>query len=110
MALQESGEMYLETIYVLTKSSSFVRAVDISEHMGFSKPSVSRAMGLLKADGYITVDPQAGIRLTPRGLEVVYVSYAMLPDAPAGQDAMRQSDRLGMVWGSDALVHIDGAG
>jgi Mn-dependent DtxR family transcriptional regulator len=70
MALQESGEMYLETIYVLTKSSSFVRAVDISEHMGFSKPSVSRAMGLLKADGYITVDPQAGIRLTPRGLEV----------------------------------------
>ena len=47
MALQESGEMYLETIYILSEKSSFVRSVDVAEYMGFSKPSVSRGMGLL---------------------------------------------------------------
>ena len=49
MALQESGEMYLETILVLSRKSSYVRAIDVGEYMGYSKPSVSRAMGLLKA-------------------------------------------------------------
>ena len=48
MAIQESGEMYLKTIYVLSKKSSQVRAIDVGEYMGFSKPSVSRALGLLK--------------------------------------------------------------
>ena len=48
MALQESGEMYLETIYILLKENTTVRAIDVGEHMGFSKPSVSRAMGLLR--------------------------------------------------------------
>ena len=56
MALQESGEMYLETIYVLSKANSYVRSVDISEHMGYSKPSVSRAVHLLKGKGYIEMD------------------------------------------------------
>ena len=70
MALQESGEMYLETIYVLTKSSSFVRAVDISEHMGYSKPSVSRAVGILKQGGYILVDKDGFITLTDSGKAV----------------------------------------
>lgn len=51
MALQESGEMYLETIYILSKQSSGVRSIDVSEYMNFSKPSVSRAIGLLKEGG-----------------------------------------------------------
>ena len=53
MHLQESGEMYLETIYVLTKNKDSVRAIDIGEYMGYSKPSVSRALGLLKQGGYV---------------------------------------------------------
>ena len=70
MALQESGEMYLETIYVLSKSQNHVRSVDVSEHMGYSKPSVSRAMGILKASGYITVDADGFITLTASGKQV----------------------------------------
>ena len=56
MALQESGEMYLETIYILLKENPTVRAIDVGEYMGFSKPSVSRAMGLLKDSGYVSTD------------------------------------------------------
>lgn len=67
MALQESGEMYLETILVLSKKNPFVRSVDISEHMGYSKPSVSRAVGLLKAGEYITMDDNGHIFLTEAG-------------------------------------------
>lgn len=67
MHLQESGEMYLETILILSKKSSAVRAVDISEYMGFSKPSVSRALGLLREGGLITVDDDGYIRLTDAG-------------------------------------------
>ena len=54
MHLQESGEMYLETILILSQKSPYVRAIDVGEYMGFSKPSVSRAIGLLKNGGYIT--------------------------------------------------------
>ena len=53
MVLQESGELYLETIYVLSQKSSSVRAIDIGEYMGYSKPSVSRALGLLKDEGMV---------------------------------------------------------
>ena len=53
MHLQESGEMYLETIYLLSKNSDSVRSIDVCEKMGFSKPSVSRAVGLLKQGGYL---------------------------------------------------------
>ena len=70
MHLQESGEMYLETILVLSKKISAVRAIDISEYMGYSKPSVSRAVGLLKSGGFITVDKDGFITLTEDGLEV----------------------------------------
>ncbi len=70
MALQESGEMYLETILVLSRQNPFVRSIDISEHMGYSKPSVSRAVGLLKAGGYITMDGDGHITLTESGREV----------------------------------------
>ena len=70
MNLQESGEMYLETIHILSKKSASVRAVDISEHMGFSKPSVSRALGLLKSGGYVEADAEGHLTLTDIGLEV----------------------------------------
>ena len=67
MALQESGEMYLETIYVLNKANAQVRSVDISEHMGYSKPSVSRAVHLLVKKGYIVMDADGFITLTGEG-------------------------------------------
>ena len=70
MALQESGEMYLETILILSRQRGYVRAVDISEFMGYSKPSVSRAVGLLKSNGYITIDGESHISLSPSGREV----------------------------------------
>ena len=70
MALQESGEMYLETIHVLSKTNPHVRSIDISEHMGYSKPSVSRAVSILKQDGYILVDRDGFITLTESGRTV----------------------------------------
>jgi Mn-dependent DtxR family transcriptional regulator len=70
LALQESGEMYLETIYVLSKIHPHVRSIDISDHMGYSKPSVSRAVGILKTGGYILVDKDGFITLTDAGRKV----------------------------------------
>ncbi len=67
MSLQESGEMYLETIYVLSKESDTVRGIDIAEHMGFSKPSVSRGIGLLRAEGLVKNDKDGNIKLTEAG-------------------------------------------
>ena len=75
MSLQESGEMYLETIYILTEKSSQVRSIDICEYMGYSKPSVSRAVGLLKNGGYITVDDDGYIELTEVGKKVAFKIY-----------------------------------
>ena len=75
MAIQESGEMYLETIHVLSKKNGQVRSIDISEHMGYSKPSVSRAVGLLKTGGYILVDKEGFITLTEKGLSVAEKIY-----------------------------------
>ena len=69
MAMLESGEMYLETIYILSKKSPVVRAIDVGEYMGFSKPSVSRAVGLLKKDGYIVTDEAGSLNLTETGEE-----------------------------------------
>ena len=67
MALQESGEMYLETIYVLSQESSQVRAIDVGEYMGYSKPSVSRALGLLRDEGLLKKDDNGFIKLTEAG-------------------------------------------
>ena len=75
MHIQESGEMYLETIHVLLQKNGHVRSIDISEHMGYSKPSVSRAVGLLKNGGYIQVDRDGSITLTPAGLEMANKIY-----------------------------------
>ena len=75
MHLQESGEMYLETILVLTSHSPHGRAIDVGEYMGYSKPSVSRAMGLLKNGGYIKVDENGFITLLEPGREVAEMIY-----------------------------------
>lgn len=75
MALQESGEMYLESIHVLSKRNPHVRSVDISDYMGYSKPSVSRAVGILKSGGYILVDDDGFITLTETGREVAEKIY-----------------------------------
>ena len=81
MQLQESGEMYLETIYTLTRERASVRSIDVCEHMGFSKPSVSRALSLLKKEGYVVTDENAYLSLTEEGLEVaekIYRRHTML--------------------------------
>lgn len=73
--MQESGEMYLETIYLLSKEKTGVRSIDVAEAMGFSKPSVSRGVGLLKRDGYITVDEGGHLELTDFGLKLAKKIY-----------------------------------
>ena len=75
MHLQESGEMYLETIYILSQKQGAVRSLDIAMYMGFSKPSVSRAVGLLKQADYITVDPLGHITLTEAGRAIAAKIY-----------------------------------
>ena len=75
MVLKESGEMYLETIYILGKEKGFVRAIDVGAELGYSKPSVSRAMGILREGGFITVGQDGGISLTEAGLEVAERTY-----------------------------------
>ena len=67
MALQESGEMYLETIYVLSQQKAAVRSVDVADYMNFSKPSVSRAMGLLRDEGLLKKDTGNDLKLTEAG-------------------------------------------
>ena len=75
MNLQESGQMYLESIYVLSKNNPAVRSIDVVEYMNFSKPSVSRAIGLLKSGGYVTVSDDGYLSLTEVGLDVAEKIY-----------------------------------
>ena len=75
MHIQESGEMYLETIFVLLKEKNLVRSVDVAEHMGYSKPSISRAMGLLKKGNFIEIAPDGAITLTDAGVQVAEKIY-----------------------------------
>ena len=101
MRLQESGEMYLESIFVLSKKLNGVRSIDISEYMGYSKPSVSRAVSLLKNGGYIRMDEENFITLTESGFEIaqkIYERHTLLtemlvllgvPEEIAAQDACK---------------------
>lgn len=84
MALKASGEMYLETIYILSQKKSGVRSVDIAEYMSFSKPSVSRAVGILKKEKYIDVDKDGYITLTEQGALIagsIYDRHTVLSKA-----------------------------
>lgn len=75
MALHESAEMYLETIYQLTRERASVRSIDVAESMGYSKPSVSRAVGLLKKGGYLQMEKDGSLTLTESGLEIAQKVY-----------------------------------
>lgn len=81
MRMQESAEMYLEAIHVLHQTSGHVRSIDVSEYLGYSKPSVSRAVGLLKEGGYLVVDEDGGLILTESGREIgekIYERHTLL--------------------------------
>lgn len=83
MHLQESGEMYLESIYILSKKSNTVRSIDVVEYMGFSKPSVSRAVGILKKGGFVNTDKDGYLYLTEDGLTVakkIYERHTVITD------------------------------
>lgn len=75
MKIQESAENYLETIYILHKKTGSVRSIDVVNHLGFSKPSVSNAMKQFRENGYVTVDDGGFITLTDLGLEVAEKMY-----------------------------------
>ena len=101
MAMQESGEMYLETIYLLSRQSGSVRSIDVAEKMGYSKPSVSRAVGLLRNAGLLLMDETGGLKLTEAGEEKarrIYERHTVLSrllmklgvdEATATEDACR---------------------
>ena len=81
MHLHESGEMYLETILILSQKNTDVRSVDVAEYMGYSKPSVSRAIGLIKSGGYVMTDKNGHLLLTDTGREIaqkIYERHTML--------------------------------
>ena len=83
MTVRESGEMYLEAILVLAKKSGYVRSIDVSEYLGYSKPSVSRAMGILREGGYILVEKDGAITLTDSGkklAETIYERHMVLSE------------------------------
>ena len=75
MSIHESGQMYLETIYILSQNKSYVRAIDVGGHLGYSKPGVSRAMSILKKNGYVLVDADGAITLTESGMEIARTMY-----------------------------------
>lgn len=81
MQLYESAEMYLETIYILSQSSRNVRSIDVAEALGYSRPSVSRAVGLLKKEGYLSVNGEGSLVLTEKGQEIgakIYERHTIL--------------------------------
>ena len=107
MRIQESGEMYLEPILLLSQTSGHVRAIDVGEEMGYSKPSVSRAMGLLKNGGFIVVDADGAITLTDAGRELaekIYARHTLLTkflialgvdETTASEDACKMEHSIG---------------
>jgi len=94
MALHESAEMYLETIYTLAQSKSTVRSVDVAEALGYSRPSVSRAVGNLKQEGFLLMDKDGFLTLTPQGEETarkVYERHTVLTEALIALGVDRQT-------------------
>lgn len=101
MSVHESGEMYLEAILVLEKRNALVRSVDVAEYLGYSKPSVSRAMGILREENYIALGKSGGLKLTDKGrtlAETIYERHTILtqllvslgvPEETAAADACR---------------------
>ncbi len=75
MSVHESGEMYLEAILVLSQRKGTVRSIDVSEYLGYSKPSVSRAMGILRSGEYIVMDKDGSITMTDKGRQIAETIY-----------------------------------
>ena len=75
MALRESGEDYLESIYVLSERQGTVRSIDVAHYTGFSKPSISRAVGLLRDNGYVSIDQNGLLGLTESGMQIATSIY-----------------------------------
>ena len=121
MALQESGEMYLEAIYVLSQKSPAVHSVDVAEYLGYSKPSVSRAVGLLKNGGYLTVE-SGHLTLTQEGKEVgrkIFERHKVLTRclmalgvdvATAAEDACRLEHAISDTSFAAIKAHLEKAG
>ena len=122
MKILESGENYLETILMLKESKGSVRSIDIVRQMNFSKPSVSRAMSLLRENGYITMDKEGWIQLTESGMEVasrIYERHRLLtkwlmalgvsPEV-AAEDACRMEHDISKETFEKLKAHIEKAG
>lgn len=120
MTVHESGEMYLEAILVLSQGSHFVRSVDVGEYLGYSKPSVSRAVGLLRSGGMITMDKDGGLNLTEEGrkiAETIYERHQVLtrvlislgvPEDVAAEDACKMEHDISDVSFQAIKRHIAG--
>ena len=75
MKIQESAENYLEAILVLMQKNGQVRSIDVAHYTGFSKPSISRAVGLLRDNGYVSIDQNGLLGLTESGLKIAETIY-----------------------------------
>ena len=114
MKLQESGEMYLKTILWLSLQQPVVQSIDISEYMGFSKPSVSRAVSILKESGYITFHEDKSITLTETGRKVatnlferqVVLSHLLMKMGVDEDTAYEDGCRLEHVISDESFEHI----
>lgn len=120
MNVHESGEMYLEAILVLSQRNGFVRSVDVGEYLGYSKPSVSRAVGILKNGGMITMEKDGGLYLTEEGrriAETIYERHTVLtkvlislgvPEDVAAEDACKMEHDISDVSFRAIKRHICG--
>ena len=120
MSVHESGEMYLEAILVLSRKNGFVRSIDVSEYLGYSKPSVSRAMGILRSGAYITVDKDGAITLTDSGMEIaekIYERHTVLAamlvrmgvsEETASEDACRMEHAISDETFEAIKAHVSG--
>ena len=114
MSLQESGEMYLETIYVLLEKNGSVRSIDVAEHMGYSKPSVSRAVGILKDGGYVEMAEDGYLTLTKKGktaAKKIFERHTVLSDFLAligvtGEVAAKDACKIEHVVSDETILAI----
>lgn len=94
MSLNESAEMYLETIYLLSKDKKHVRSIDVAEALGYSRPSISRAVGLLKKDGFLVTDDAGFLVLTETGWEIARKIYRRHTILTAALQALGVDERI----------------
>ncbi|HIX64923.1 MAG TPA: metal-dependent transcriptional regulator [Candidatus Anaerotruncus excrementipullorum] len=118
MQIHESAEDYLEAILAIKEEKGLVRSVDVAQRLGVSKPSVSRAMGLLRENGYITMGREGWLELTPAGYEIadrIYERHRILsrwlaslgvPEEVAAQDACRMEHDISAITFQRLKEHI----